>query len=229
MKKDLKSNLIGTIFLIWFIGSIISMLYLSKINEYYTIMIFGQYFLVFGLIPLKAAIGKEKLISIPFILVGLCCIVIPYLMMNPDLLSVNLNWNNIIPLLLILVFVIAGIAMIFIPVIFNNKLKKICTITVNAKIVDYKCTYSDNRKKLYCPIYEFEFNGKKYEVSNNKYSNFDNKPIETIINLKINPDNPNEFIDNRNFDSLIIILGIIFLTISIPIFIYMINTIDFIK
>lgn len=229
MKKNIKDILIGTFFLIWFVCSIISMLYLSKINKYYTIMIFGQYFFVFGLIPLKVAVGKEKLMSVPFILIGLCCVIIPYLMMNPDLLSVSLNWDHIIPLLLILVFVLAGIAMTLLPIINKNKLKKVCTMTVNAKIIKYDHIYGDNGRKLYCPIYAFEFNGNKYEVSNNKYSNFGNKQIESIINLKINPNNPNEFIDERVFDNFVIILGIIFLIASVPIFLYMINTIDFIK
>ena len=30
------------------------MFYLSKVNEYYPIMVFGQYFLVFGIIPLAS-------------------------------------------------------------------------------------------------------------------------------------------------------------------------------
>ena len=123
-EEGFKSCFIGIIFLIWFIGSIVSMLYLSNINEYYAIMIFGQYFLVFGMIPLLKEKGMEKLICVPFILVGLCCIVIPYLIMNSSVLSISLNWDAIIPILLILAFVVAGFAMIFVPIISINNLKK---------------------------------------------------------------------------------------------------------
>ena len=226
MNKDSKSSLIGIIFIIWFIGSIISMVYFSKINEYYTIMIFGQYFLVFGIIPLKSAKGMEKLMSVPFILVGLCCILIPYLIMNPEVLSISLNWDAIIPILLILAFIIAGLAMIFIPIINKNRLKKVCTIMVSAKIIDYKYTYGDNGNKLYSPIYEFDFNGKKHNVSNEVYSNIGNKPIDTIVNLMINPNNPEEYIDNSKVNKFLLVLGIIFLSVSIPVFIYLITTLN---
>ena len=224
MNKDFKSNLMGIIFIIWFIGSIVSMIYLSNINEYYAIMIFGQYFLVFGMIPLVKEKGMDRLISVPFILVGLCCIVIPYLMINPDILFINLNWNAIIPILLILAFIIAGFSMLFLPIINKKRLKKVCNVMVSAKLVDYKYTYSDNGNKLYSPIYEFEFNGKKHNVSNNMYSNIGVKPVDTIVNLMINPNDPEEYMDNSQSNIIVLFLGVIFLIVSIPIFIYLITT-----
>jgi len=114
--------------------------------------------------------------------------------------------------------------MVFIPIINKNRLKRVCTIMVSAKIVDYKYTYSDDGNKLYSPIYEFDFNGKKYNVSNNTYSNIDNKPVETIVNLMINPNNPDEYMANSKVNNFVIILGIIFLSLFIPIFIYLITT-----
>lgn len=229
MNKDFKSNLMGIIFIIWFIGSIVSMIYLSNINEYYAIMIFGQYFLVFGMIPLVKEKGMDRLISVPFILVGLCCIVIPYLMINPDILFINLNWNAIIPILIILAFIIAGFSMLFLPIINKKRLKKVCNVMVSAKLVDYKYTYSDNGNKLYSPIYEFEFNGKKHNVSNNMYSNIGVKPVDTIVNLMINPNDPEEYIDNSQSNIIVIVLGVIFLIVSIPIFIYLITTLNLIN
>ena len=229
MNKDFKSNLMGIIFIIWFIGSIVSMIYLSNINEYYAIMIFGQYFLVFGMIPLVKEKGMDRLISVPFILVGLCCIVIPYLMINPDILFINLNWDAIIPILLILAFIIAGFSLLFLPIINKKRLKKVCNVMVSAKLVDYKYTYSDNGNKLYSPIYEFEFNGKKHNVSNNMYSNIGVKPVDTILNLMINPNDPEEYMDNSQSNIIVIVLGVIFLIVSIPIFIYLITTLNLIN
>lgn len=223
------SKIFGIIFIIWFLGSIFLLMYLSKINAYYTVMVFGQYFFVFGLIPLSKGKGMERLISIPFILVGLGCIIIPYLIMNPSILSVDVKWNSVIPLLCVFMFVLAGLSMVFVPIINNKKLKKLCTLTVYAKIIEYSYTYSKNGQKLYCPIYEFEFNNKKYEVCNNKYTNFGNKPVGTIVNLKINPNNPHQYIDNAKFAIFVIILGISFLVISIPLFIYLITTFEFVN
>lgn len=228
-EKSLFSKIMGIIFIVWFVCSIIAMLYLSKINTYYTIMIFGQYFFVFGFIPLKHAEGLDKLIGAPFILVGLGAMVIPYLIMNPVLLPFNIIWESLLAVLLFFLFILAGFALLLIPIINNNKLKKVCTLTVNANIIRYNKILSDKGRRLYCPVYYFEFNNQKYEVTNNKYSNFGNEPVETMVNLKINPNNPYQFMDNRKVGKLLTYIGIIVLVIFIPLFIFMINTIQFIE
>lgn len=69
-------NLPGILFGSWFISSIIAILIFSDINKYYAIIVFGQLFFGFGLFFL-IALKKEGLIGIPFILVGLGCIIIP--------------------------------------------------------------------------------------------------------------------------------------------------------
>lgn len=227
--NSLKGKIIGTLFLIWFIGSIVGLMYFSKINGYYTIMIFGQYFLVFSVIPLINSKGMEKLFGVPFALVGLACIIIPYVMMHPELVSFTIVWDSVIPLLLILAFIIAGLAMIIIPKKREQRLNKVCNVTVFATITSHDYTYSDKGTKLYAPIYSFEFNKQKYEISNNQYTNIGVKPVGTIVELKINPNNPKEFLDNSSFSKLIIVMGVIFLIISAPIFIYMLTTLQFIQ
>ena len=49
---DKKGKMFGTLFLIWFIASMIGIIYFAEKNTYYTVMLFGQYFFIFGLIPL---------------------------------------------------------------------------------------------------------------------------------------------------------------------------------
>ena len=217
-KNSIFSKIIGFIFIIWFVGSIISLFIFQK----YAVMIFGQYFFVFGLIPLFQAEKFEKLISIPFLLIGLGCIIIPFLMMHPEILNAEINWDYIIVLCLLSCFIIAGLCMIIIPIIRHKRLKEKCSITVSATITDYLTNYDSEHGTIYCPVYEFEFNKKKYQVNNNMYSNFNLQPKGTVIDLKINPDNPEEFLDNESVSTLAIILGIIFLIVTIPITIYVI-------
>jgi len=228
MEKDkinsIKSIVFSILFLIWFFGSIIAMMILAEINQYYTVMIFGQYFLVFGIIPLTAKGNSGKWIALPFLLVGLACIIIPYLMMNPDLLKVEIIWDSLIPLLLIFTFVITGVSMIIFPILKKRKLEKLCTITLSATLVRHNYTYSDKGNKLYCPIYEFEFEKNKYEVSDNCYSNIVVKPIGTIEDIKINPDNPNEFLINNSLNKIVIIIGIIILLVTVPLLFYLLKT-----
>lgn len=218
-----KDKVIGTIFIIWFLASMIGMFVFTK----YSIMIFGQYFLVFGAMATRVK-GDGKWISIPFLIVGLGCIVIPYLMMNPDILKVEIIWDSVIPLLFILIFVLVGLAMVIIPIMKKKNLKKRCIVPVFATIVKYKETYGES-STLYAPVYSYEYDNQKYEVSTNTYSNIGVKPVGTIVDLQINPYNPKEFLDNNVVHKGIIVMGILFLLVSIPIFIYLITTFQFIK
>ena len=84
-KKEKRGSFFGTLFLIWFLASLILMTYFSKKNTYYLIMVFGQYFLVFGIMAFKACKGTEKLIALLVIAMGLGAIIIPYIQMHPEL------------------------------------------------------------------------------------------------------------------------------------------------
>lgn len=217
-KQSLHGKIIGGVFLIWFFASIIALIVFSQINVYYTIMIMGQYFLVFGLIPLFFK-GATKLISIPFLLVGLSLIIIPFMMMNPSLFK-EIDWPKIIVVLFLSGFILTGIALITISIITKKRLEKVCTLTVWAKIVDYNTTVSEKGNTLYSPIYLFELGKKKYRVSNEIYTNINVKERGTLVELKVNPDNPNEFLDNNKVSLFSIILGILFLISSVPVLLY---------
>ena len=221
-------RIVGIIFLIWFFASMGAMFYFSKVNTYYTMMIFGQYFLVFGIIPFLGKV-KNRIIGVPFMLVGLACIIIPYLMMKPEINGIVINWDAVIVLLFIIAFILSGLAFILIPIIRTRQLKIRCSIEVVATIVKHRTTYSNSGNRLLCPIYEFQFNGKKYKVMNNQYTNIDVKPIGTLVNLKINPDNPEEFLDKGVSLTVCVFIGLCFLIISIPILIIVVKNVNFVK
>lgn len=221
-----EGKIVGIIFLIWFFCSMLAMLILSQINTYYTVMVFGQYFLVFGVIVLLGA-GKNKAVVIPFILVGLACIIIPYLMMKPEINGMVIDWGAVIAVLFIFAFVLAGLVLTFIPIIQIKKSKEKWNVEVPAVIVGYDENHGDS-SMLYCPIYEFDFNGKKYNVMNNHYSNVGLKEIGTIISLKINPENPEEFLDRRISSFVPMFIGIVFLVIATPLFIVVLKNAEFI-
>lgn len=226
-----KGGIGGWIFLIWFIGSIIALVCFSKINPnpYYCVMTFGQYFLVFGIIFLKTAKkGAERVIPILFGLIGLSCIIIPYLMMKPEINGIEINWETVIKLLFVILFIIAGLMAAFMPIIRIKKLKNKCSIEVEATIIKNDVFRPDGRK-LYCPVYEFEFNGKKYEVMNEQYTNTYVNPVGTKVNLKINPDNPKEFLDKEVVSIGFITMGVITLIVSIQLLIIVLKDASFIK
>ena len=107
------SKMFGIVFLTWFIGSIIAMIILAELNMgEYTVMVFGQYFLVFGLIAFfgKSVDGKSgKGIGSIFAAVGLACIIIPYLVMHPELLPQQINWETIAIIAFLSLFIVVGL------------------------------------------------------------------------------------------------------------------------
>lgn len=110
-----KEKAIGIIFLIWFFGSILALIITANINAYLTVMIFGQYFFVFGLIAFfgkPVGGGSGKPIGALFALIGFACILIPLLMMITENSAVTINWGIIIAVLMLLVFIIVGLGFV---------------------------------------------------------------------------------------------------------------------
>ena len=223
--KEKKEAIIGIIFIIWFLVSIGAMIYFSEIEQNnYIIMISGQYFFIFALFPLiKGTIKSKLILGIPFLLIGSCMIVIPLCMMNPQWFKEEISWENIIPILGILSFVLAGFIMVIAPGIEKRRMEKLCTEIVDATIIKYQVRLS-NGKKVYCPVYKFDYYNEEYKVSDNFYANFGIEPIATQVQLKINPNNPKEFLRQTNTNFYFIqFIGILFLIVSLPIFIGMIT------
>lgn len=211
MKKD---SLKAILFLLWFFASIIALIYFSKINGYYTFMIFGQYFLVFGSIFMFAGKGIKRLVSIIPILIGLACIIIPFLMLHPELLGININWNIVIPCLILLAFLAAGIFMATFSYFHHIYLKKVCTLEINATVSEKEVVNYGDMLYLFRTEYSFQYNNKSYKVSYMTPKREDDGPKGTIVRIKIDPNNPNNFLYNYPIDYILIIMGIFFIAVA---------------
>ena len=108
------SKIFGIVFIIWFIGSIVAMIVLSNLGKAeYTVMLFGQYFLVFGIMAFfgKSVDGSNpKPIGLIFASVGLGCIIIPFLIMHPELLPTVINWETVGVISFLMLFIVVGVA-----------------------------------------------------------------------------------------------------------------------
>ena len=102
--------------------------------------------------------------------------------------------------------------------------KKVCTELAVAKIVDVHVSYGDGKERnTYSPIYAFEINGQEYKGTigqvSKKRKDF---KIGNEHNIKYNPENPKEFIDeDRNATKsngiLFLVMGAVFLAIALGI------------
>lgn len=88
-----------------------------------------------------------------------------------------------------LILLIAGILML----VFRNKKKDRCTVQSTAKLCDVKVKQEkDDEPVVYCPIYEYEYEGKEYKAEDSKeYKKMPKKGKK--ITIYINPEKPKEY------------------------------------
>lgn len=199
-KNSTSSCILSIVFIIWFVASIGGMLYISKQdNKWPLLALFGQYFLVFGLVFLVNSIKNKKILGPEIIvtLVGAICvyagIVLPKA--TPEERE---NFTRLVPFMFLGLFAIVGLIIIF-NAIPKNKKPAItsCTTPVIASCIDIESYESSDgintSTPIYCPIYEFYYNGTTYRVKGDSYSNYCNVQIGDRTGLLINPVNPYEY------------------------------------
>lgn len=222
-KSNWKSNLIGIIFVIWFICSLGGLLFLSEMENQagwiFTLM--GQYFLVFGIFAVYANKGAKRFptILIMFPLIGGVMLGSGIYMLIGGEIAVH-NMFLVAPILIFLVFPIAGICMIHMALTEGMYLRKRCTYKVNAKCVAVSSsTHRDKNgrtRKTYMPTYSVYVNDKEERLWNNKYSSHKFE-IGEYYNILINPNNPIEYIDinTRKLHSGLLLIGTLFIGVSV--------------
>lgn len=180
------SKVLGFVFVAWFVLSLIAMFYFSEKDARYTIMIFGQYFFVFGLLM----VTKKIYFGFIFMFFGGCAVAIPLLQMHPEWLSFTINWEFLIVCGAGLVFFMVGFGFFLASYLSVKKYKNRCSTSISAQVVN---VMNHNT----CPIYQYEYNGRKIIVrgksdKRNKLVNGD------IVTLMINPKKPREaFFDEK--------------------------------
>lgn len=98
-------------------------------------------------------------------------------------------WNTTSLVIMIIVFFVI-IAIHFIIGMKNVRyLEKVCTENINANYEIVK-KYKFFTKNYYSVLLKFEYNNKTYEIRKGLFKNTKDK--EQIINIHINPNNPNE-------------------------------------
>lgn len=213
------------VFLLWFIISILGMIYFSENdNTGMVVLLFGSYFFIFGLIGIS--LGGIKLKNVWILLfptIGLALMISSAIFMwGSD--EAILQLGKLIPILLLCLFIVVGIGLILGTVVTDNNLKKRCTYQIIARCVKLnshlsRTTYGDfgtKARKLYAPVFSYCFEGKNYETEHNIYKNFGNPNVDDDVYIFINPDYPTEiYFPSKSTKLSLISIGIIFVIIGI--------------
>lgn len=223
MKKKTIENIKVIIFSIWIFASFFATVFMFSIEPWYGAMIFGQIFLVLSIFLLI----NKNINGIFIMFGGLAFILIPYFELNPGIIGYTNKGEITFLTLLFSTLVLSAPFLILVPIIGNKRLEKMCGAEVLATIVDHHVTFKRDElgeEKIYFPVYEFYFEGNKYSVTNSIYSDTSPKEVGTKVKLRINPNNPEEFMKKPKLKLSFIITGIIFLIAAIPLLVMLMQS-----
>lgn len=195
-EKSVESNkyvfhdtVISWAIIIWAVVSFALMVYFTDLNQVtFSIMTFGQLFLISGLICLS----RNRKIGCVHTATGLGCIIIPAINEWGYLFNENLQVNILLPILLTTALTIIGLAMMIIPGVLENISEKRCKKEVKAECVDFKSTTSKTGNKLYAPVYRYSVDDKEYERCTNQYAIEKKVRKGSKISLMVNEKNPEQ-------------------------------------
>ena len=194
----LGAYLLSFAFIIWFFGSIVGMIYFSNHDQTpLTVVLFGQLFLIFGIIIVACGIKNHSFqpITVIFPLVGILAIAggLIYYVGSKSIIAYV---EKILPELALSAFFIIGAAVVVGTYLSSLKKRNLCSYTIMATCVDMK-SHVDDGTLLECPVYEIYFRGEMLQLCNENYSNMNKVAPGETREIHINPDNPTEFYEEK--------------------------------
>ena len=182
-------NWISWACIIWAIASIGFMIYFSGINQVtFTIMTFGQLFLILGII----AIVRRQSTGLVFTITGLACIILPAINEWGYLFNDAIPTSLLLPSLLSTAITLIGLAMMIVPGVLENMSERRCTEVVKAEVVDLKSTTLSNGTVAYAPVYSYDYKEKTYIKYTERYRITEVPEVGSRTELKINEKNPED-------------------------------------
>jgi len=192
------------IFLIWFFASIGAMIYFSQKNMGpLIVVVFGQFFLVFGGIAIFSGIKTKSFqpVTLLFPVVGIGCIIGGCIFQFGNETVAKYAYD----------------ASVVIGTYFSSKRRhEVCTYCISATIVEVKSHYHKGTRS-YCPIYEVYFRDEMIQLCNNTFTNMHHFEVGETREIYLNPNNPTEFFEPREEKTLktfLYILGSAFVAVS---------------
>ncbi len=200
---------VSIIFIIWFLASILAMVFFAQNDMgYLAIGVFGQYFLVFGIIAVVSGIKNHNFnpIFLMFPIVGLGAVIVSVIAQFGSEAVLDILEDSI-PYLLLSVFFIGGLIMVFMALsrYFGNKTR--CRDHVVATCVELLEQYNEYGQLLVCPVYEANYGMHKLRLCNYIYSNMSDINVGDTKDLYVNPNNPEEFCGDKADIKAALILG----------------------
>ena len=221
-----KNQIIAIIFLTWFFASMGAMIYIATNGQTWLFpALLGQYFLVFGIFGIHSRISKEgfgyrEFPLLLFPLIGILAIAATFIWHFTSETLWNKCLENI-PFAAMGLFLFIGIYLLGAWLRSTILLQKLCTQRMEAKCIKINQHRRNNNQSgqlFYCPVYQFYFNGKVYQVCNRIYTRPARTQINAVSEIYVNPKNPTQFFEpneNKNLGLGLLLLRIMIILISL--------------
>lgn len=221
---QIKPTVMGYIFILWFVVSIIVGAVGARTNPFITLMAFGQIPLVMGFIVffgIGKGTTKSPGLGGGMFFVGLVLVVIAGINMfgNADIKQL---FTSMAPVLMMSVFNIAGMSLICVGPYFSYMNRKHHTESVTGYVIRLNHSVTSKERvglvDIYAPIYGYTYRGKKYITESTVYSESDYPNEGSSRRIFINPDNPKEIYEPERSDVnmlIMILFGTVFSAFSL--------------
>jgi hypothetical protein len=197
-KNKVLKLIVSFVFLIWFVTSLVFIVYFAKKDQAaMSVMIAGQYFLVFGIIAVVSGITSKSFnpISLIFPVVGIGMMAGGFVYHYGSSAAVELL-EKYLPDLFLVIFFVAGVLMITVSCYSTRKKRTDCTYVIMATCVDVDTQYRKGSRS-YCPTYEIYYRGETLRLCDHLYTNMDHITVGEQREVHINPDEPTEFFEEK--------------------------------
>lgn len=162
------------IVMVWFIASIIMIIFMSRTPgmKWLALVIFGQLFLVFGIIGFITMFSnhkKELWIDIIAMFSGVLTIVLP-LIYHYGNEQAKAAVMHLIPKLTGAAFLLTGLCISVTRFLMQRYYAKKYSTPIEGVCVDHDTHISTNQTAIFSPVYEITLNGETLRLQNGEYS-----------------------------------------------------------
>ena len=197
--KSALSLILSFVFLLWFIASVVGMIYVSRSSELSWLIpvILGQFFLVIGtagFIAMCSAKKKGLWIDITAILAGAVIVVLPLIYHYGSEQTKAVITSNI-PTLAGAGILTAGICGTLATFIGKKRSAKKYSTPAEGICIEHKTRLGSRGTVLYCPVYEITLNGEMYRMEKKVYSNTGVPQIGESRTLYIDEDDLESYVE----------------------------------
>ncbi|MCM1023742.1 MAG: hypothetical protein NC395_06750 [Prevotella sp.] len=217
----MKNKIMPFLVLAVFIGGIIGAVAFKDTDPRISVIFAGGIFLFVGLLAFFAQrITPKNAPMLIFCIIGAVIAGIPTWLILAEKYpeSVPQPTDKAIVTVMGLICMIIGICVGVFPTVAELYKRRVCTESAMAKCVEVKTSYvqmKHGRRKVYSPVWEFDFYGKTYTADENIYSS-DRPEIGDMQEIFFNPFAPGEIYRKGNGAIILaVVIGLAFVAMGI--------------